>query len=60
MAIGGKMPYDIVKNHPECKSGFAVISRKSGRLIGCHETREKAIQQQRAVYAAEARETENK
>ena len=54
------MPYDIVKNHPECKSGFAVISRKSGRLIGCHETREKAIQQQRAVYAAEARETENK
>jgi len=53
------MPYDIVKNHPECKSGFAVVS-KSGRILGCHKTRESAIQQQRAVYAAEAREKENK
>lgn len=48
------MPYDIVKNHPECKSGFAVISRDSGRILGCHETRESAIKQQRAVYAQEA------
>jgi hypothetical protein len=46
------MPYDIVRNGPGCKGGYAVVG--SSGAHGCHKTRGSAIQQQRALYAAEA------
>ena len=46
------MPYDIIRNGPGCKGEYAVVG-PSG-TIGCHKSRRSAINQQRALYAAEA------
>ena len=46
------MPYNIVRNGPGCKGEYAVVG-PSG-TIGCHKSRRSAINQQRALYAAEA------
>jgi hypothetical protein len=46
------MPYDIVRNGPGCKGGYAVVGPSGAH--GCHKTRGSAIQQQRALYAAES------
>lgn len=45
------MPYDIKRNYGGCK-GYAVVG-PSG-VKGCHPSRKSAIQQQRALYAAES------
>jgi hypothetical protein len=45
------MPYDIKRNYGGCK-GYAVVG--PGGPHGCHPSRKKAIEQQRALYAAEA------
>lgn len=45
------MPYDIIRNGPGCKGGYAVVGSSGSH--GCHKTRRSAIQQQRALYAAE-------
>ena len=63
------MPYYITKNHPDCKSGWAVV-KSDYESIGCHRTKSKAIDQMVAVSRAEgiepggthprdARKTEN-
>ena len=46
------MPYDIIRNGPGCEGGYAVVGPSGA--IGCHNTRGSAINQQRALYAAEA------
>ena len=46
------MPYDIVRNGPGCNGGYAVVGPSGAH--GCHKTRGSAIQQQRALYAAES------
>jgi hypothetical protein len=46
------MPYDIVRNGPGCKGGYAVVGPSGA--IGCHKTRTSAVNQQRALYAAES------
>lgn len=46
------MPYDIRQNY-RGKSGYSVVS-SDGSIRGTHPTRQSAIQQQRALYAAEA------
>lgn len=46
--------YIISKNKEGCKGKFAVVSRDSGRILGCHETEGEAIKQLSAVYASEA------
>lgn len=46
------MPYDIRQNY-RGKSGYSVVS-PDGSVRGTHSTRRAAIQQQRALYAAEA------
>ena len=46
------MPYDIIRNGPGCNGGYAVVGPSGA--IGCHKTRSSAINQQRALYAAEA------
>lgn len=47
------MPYDIRQNY-RGKSGYSVIS-EDGTVRGTHRTRGEALDQQRALYAAEAR-----
>ena len=46
------MPWHIEADHPDC-SGFAVVKDNDGSLVACHETREKAERQLRALYANE-------
>lgn len=46
------MPYDIRRNY-RGKSGYSVVST-DGSVRGTHKTRREAIQQQRALYAAES------
>lgn len=45
------MPYDIKRNYGGCK-GYAVVG--PGGIKGCHSSRQSAVNQQRALYAAEA------
>lgn len=47
------MPYDIRQNY-RGKSGYSVVS-PDGTVRGTHKTRREAIDQQRALYAAESR-----
>ena len=44
------MPYDIKRNYGGCK-GYAVVGGSG--IHGCHTTRRSAVEQQRALYAAE-------
>lgn len=52
---GGTMPYSVVEDHADCAAGmpWGVVKDSSGELMGCHETRAQAEDQQRALYAAE-------
>lgn len=45
------MPYDIVKR----KDKFCVVKADTEKTMGCHDTRDEALKQQRALYAAERR-----
>jgi hypothetical protein len=45
------MPYDIRRGGEGCKGGYEVFGPHGSH--GCHTSRSKAIQQQRALYAAE-------
>lgn len=52
------MPWNIVKGDSRCPAGkpFAVVGGRSGNgLAGCHDTKESARQQQKALYASEAK-----
>jgi uncharacterized protein DUF6582/Mu-like prophage I protein len=46
------MPWDVVKDTNVCpvNKPWAVKTKGTGALKGCHESRDKAIQQQRALY----------
>jgi hypothetical protein len=46
------MPYYITKEHPQCKSGWAVVKRNY-EIIACHKTKIKAITQMVAISRAE-------
>ena len=50
------MPYDIKRNYGGC-SGYAVVGPSGSH--GCHKTRREAVQQQRALYAAEGNAKKN-
>jgi hypothetical protein len=43
------MPYDIVKR----KGKFCVVKADDNKTMGCHDTRDDALDQQRALYASE-------
>lgn len=51
------MPYDIRQNY-RGKSGYSVVG-PDGTIRGTHRTRREALDQQRALYAAEARSKKN-
>jgi hypothetical protein len=46
------VPYYITKNHPECKSGWATV-KSNYEIVGCHKTKQSAINQMVAVSRAE-------
>lgn len=52
------MPYDKVKDHPDCPAtkSIGVVKESDGELLGCHATEESADDQIAALYAAEEEE----
>ena len=42
------MPYRITQSHPKC-SGYAVVKKDGGKLMGCHKTKPKAQAQLTAL-----------
>ena len=46
------MPYYITKNHPDCRSGWAVV-KSDYEMVACHRTKGKAIDQMVAISRAE-------
>tara|TARA_B100001250_G_scaffold151566_2_gene130022 strand:+ start:25167 stop:25799 length:633 start_codon:yes stop_codon:yes gene_type:complete len=46
------MPYRITEAHPKC-SGYAVVKKSGGKLMGCHKTKDKAQKQLAALNANE-------
>ncbi len=46
------MPYSIEDNNPDC-NGFAVVKDDDKKIMGCHETKEKAQDQITALNIAE-------
>lgn len=49
------MPWKIVKNAGSCDESkpYAVVKETDGKVVGCHETREGANEQLRALYVNE-------
>lgn len=48
------MPWTIHRdNRCPLSKPFAVVKSADGEVVGCHETREKALKQQAALYANE-------
>ena len=46
------MPYSIEDNNPDC-NGFAVVKDDDKKIMGCHETKEKAQDQITALNISE-------
>ncbi len=49
------MPYYITQNNPDCQNNWGV-EKENGELIGCHDTKELAIDQAIAISIAEKTE----
>lgn len=47
------MPYSIVKDHKDC-DGFGVVKDDDNKLMGCHDSKEKASKQITALNIAES------
>lgn len=45
------MPWKIVKDHPRCKSGFAVVHKDGSGFRGCHKSKKAAQDQIDAIHA---------
>lgn len=45
------MPYEIRRDVEGCKGGFAVVTKDTGHLHGCHDRQKDALAQMRALYA---------
>ena len=50
------MPYSIGGKGTSGCSGYPVV-KEDGEVMGCHQTREDALAQQRALYASEAKKS---
>lgn len=51
------MPWKVVKDKSKCASGYALVNADTGDLVACHKSKKGAAAQQRALYAATAKET---
>lgn len=51
------MPWRVQANHDSCSEGkpYAVVKSETGRVVGCHATKNAASAQMAALYAAERR-----
>ena len=47
------MPYYISQNNPDCAQGEWAVEKEDGEVIGCHSTKQSAIDQMVAVSIAE-------
>lgn len=50
------MPYFISQNNPDCAQGEWAVEKEDGEVIGCHSTKQSAIDQMVAVSIAEGLE----
>ncbi len=46
------MPYAVRQNYGGC-AGYAVVNTQTGRVMGCHPSRDRASAQVAALYANE-------
>lgn len=51
------MPWKVVKDKARCGSGYALVNSETNDLVACHRSKKGAGAQQRALYAATAKET---
>lgn len=51
------MPWHIVKHAGQCPAStpWAVVKEADGKMVGCHESREKALRQLAALNAQKKR-----
>ena len=54
------MPWKVVKDKARCGSGFALVNSETDDLVACHKSKKGAAAQQRALYAATAKEKAKK
>ena len=54
------MPWKVVKDKARCGSGFALVNSETNDLVACHKSKKGAAAQQRALYAATAKEKTKK
>ena len=54
------MPWKVVKDKARCGSGFALVNSETNDLVACHRSKKGAAAQQRALYAATAKERTHK
>jgi len=50
---GADMPYYIQKDNPDCAKGQWATTKADGEVMGCHDTKDKAIKQMVALSVAE-------
>jgi hypothetical protein len=47
------MPWKIKRDKKNCPEGYVVVKEGTEEILGCHDTRESAARQLRALYASE-------
>lgn len=47
------MPYHITSDRKDC-SGYAVVKDDDGKIMGCHKTKQQALDQIYALHLSEA------
>lgn len=47
------MPWKIEKGNQKCNEGQYAVVKENGEVEGCHDSRESALKQLRALYASE-------
>lgn len=47
------MPWKVEKGNPKCNEAQWAVVKENGEVEGCHDSRESALKQLRALYASE-------
>lgn len=49
------MPWKVEKENPSCNKDQWAVVKEGGEVEGCHDSRESALRQLRALYASEGK-----
>lgn len=47
------MPWKIKRDKKNCPEGYAIVKEDTGEIVACHDNRDSAVRQLRALYASE-------